>query len=235
MLNKDFALFVCIFSLTFCSSGSCQNEDRQRERDQMVRTQIMSRGITHKPTLRSMRKVPRHEYVPEQFRWAAYDDRPLPIGYSQTISQPFIVALFTQSIKPEAHHKVLEIGTGSGYQAAVLAEIVEKVYTIEIIPELARSAQKLLSQHYSNAFVKEGDGYHGWPEHAPFDAIVVTAAPPEIPQPLIDQLKDGGIMIIPVGPAHSIQQLMLVEKKNGEIITREMVPVRFVPFLKKDQ
>ncbi len=201
----------------------------------MVRKQLRQRGITHQPTLEAMSKVPRHEYVPQQYRQLAYEDRPLPVGFGQTISQPFIVAYMTQVIAPEPADKVLEIGTGSGYQAAVLAEIVDHVYSIEIIPGLARRAHQILTEHYSNITLKQGDGYQGWEEHAPFDAIIVTAAPEEIPPPLIEQLKDGGRMVIPTGAAGGIQELILIEKNNGRISQRTLLPVRFVPFLRDQQ
>lgn len=196
----------------------------------MVELQIKNRGITHQATIEAMQRVPRHLYVPLSQRRMAYADRPLPIGFGQTISQPFIVAFMTQIIDPKPHHRVLEIGTGSGYQAAVLAEIVAKVYTIEIIPELGRTAERVLSEHYDNVSVKIADGYYGWEEAGPFDAIVVTAASGAIPPPLIEQLKEGGKMIIPVGSPYMVQQLMLVEKRGGRHITRNLMPVRFVPF-----
>jgi len=203
------------------------------ERMQMVETQIQNRGITHQATLDAMRSVPRHLYVPPAQRRMAYQDRPLPIGFGQTISQPFIVAFMTQIIDPQPHHRVLEIGTGSGYQAAVLAEIVEKVYTIEIIPELGHTAERVLLEHYDNVSVKIADGYYGWEDAGPFDAIVVTAAAGAIPPPLIEQLKEGGKMIIPVGSPYMVQQLMLVEKRGGRHITRSLMPVRFVPFRRR--
>ncbi len=203
--------------------------DQQRER--MVRQQIINRGIEHRPTIEAMRAVRRHIFVPEAQKRNAYHDGPLPIGYGQTISQPYIVAFMTEIVQPEPHHRVLEIGAGSGYQAAVLAEIVDEVYTIEIIPELGETAAaRLRGLGYNNAEVKIADGYYGWEEHAPFDAIVVTAAAEHIPPPLVDQLKDGGKMVIPVGSPFFVQQLMLVEKKGEDITTRNLMPVRFVPF-----
>jgi protein-L-isoaspartate(D-aspartate) O-methyltransferase len=207
-------------------------DDRyERQRERMVRQQIVNRGIADQPTIRAMQAVERHLFVPDSQRRNAYTDGPLPIGYGQTISQPYIVAYMTEIVRPEPHHRVLEIGAGSGYQAAVLAEIVDKVYTIEIIPELGESAAiKLRDLGYDNVEVKIADGYYGWTEHAPFDAIVVTAAAEYIPPPLVEQLKDGGRMIIPVGSPFFIQQLMLVEKKGEEITTRNLMPVRFVPF-----
>ncbi|MFO7977648.1 MAG: protein-L-isoaspartate(D-aspartate) O-methyltransferase [Bacteroidales bacterium] len=217
------------------SSVLHQDVDHQRRRQLMVRNQLQQRGITHQPTLDAMSKVPRHEYVPQQYRQLAYADRPLPVGFGQTISQPFIVAYMTQVIEPDPGDKVLEIGTGSGYQAAVLAEIVDHVYSIEIIPGLARRAQQILSEQYSNITLKQGDGYQGWEEHAPYDAIIVTAAPEEIPPALIAQLKEGGKMVIPKGAAGAIQELILIEKNNGRINQRRLMPVRFVPFLRDQQ
>ncbi|MBW6497058.1 MAG: protein-L-isoaspartate(D-aspartate) O-methyltransferase [Bacteroidales bacterium] len=203
-------------------------------RKQMVDVQIRARGIDHAPTLEAMERVPRHRFVPADQQRFAYADRPLPIGYGQTISQPYIVAYMTQMIDPKPHYKVLEIGTGSGYQAAILAEIVDKVYTIEIVPELGRSASRLLNELYDNVSVKIADGYHGWEEAGPFDAIVVTAAAGTIPPPLIEQLKEGGKMIIPVGSPYLTQQLMLVEKRSRRYTTRSLMPVRFVPFRRSE-
>lgn len=206
-------------------------QNYQRLRVNMVRIQIENRGVKHQPTLNAMRAVQRHMFVPDALTSRAYDDSPLPIGYGQTISQPFIVAYMTSIIDPKPEYKVLEIGCGSGYQAAVLAEIVSHVYTIEIVPELGQRAKKLLSDlEYKNITVKTADGYYGWEEHGPFDAIVVTAAAEFIPPPLIAQLKDGGKMIIPVGSPFLTQNLILVEKKNGKTTTLNLMPVRFVPF-----
>lgn len=202
----------------------------------MVETQLVSRGISDKAVLEAMRKVPRHLLVPEKIRDYAYDDRPLPIGEGQTISQPYIVAFMTEMIKVNPEMKVLEIGTGSGYQAAVLAEIVKEVFTIEIFEGLGKRASRdLQNLGYENIQVRIGDGYKGWPEEAPFDAIIVTAAPEEIPQPLIDQLKEGGRMVIPVGQVGRIQQLILGEKKNGKFRTRNVSSVQFVPFLRENK
>ena len=193
-------------------------------------------AATGRPTfsdtvLKAMGKVPRHRFVPALHESSAYDNRPLPIGEGQTISQPFIVALMTDFLDPKPGHTVLEVGTGSGYQAAVLAELVAKVYTIEIVEPLGRRAMTLLEQlGYRNVQVRIGDGYNGWPQAAPFDAIVVTAAPAEIPKPLIDQLKPGGRMVIPSGSSDS-QYLLLVEKRaDGTVTTKRTLPVRFVPF-----
>lgn len=205
-----------------------------QKRHKMVKSQIEDRGISHKATLEAMLKVKRHLFVPNKLRDEAYNDNPLPIGYGQTISQPYIVAYMTAAIDPKPNQKVLEIGTGSGYQAAVLAEIVKEVYTIEIIEELYLSSKKLLEElNYKNVTVKYDDGYFGWKEAAPFDAIVVTAAAEFIPPPLIEQLKDGGKMIIPVGTVMLNQNLILVEKQGKDIKTKTLLPVRFVPFTRK--
>ncbi|MDP3981910.1 MAG: protein-L-isoaspartate(D-aspartate) O-methyltransferase [Chlamydiota bacterium] len=195
----------------------------------MVENQIVSRGVTHPDVLKAMRQVPRHQFVPQPLENLAYTDQPLPIGEGQTISQPYIVALMSETIRPEKTDRILEIGTGSGYQAAVLAEVVQNVYSIEIIPALAKEAQDRLHElGYQNVYTKCADGYLGWPEYAPFDAIVVTAAPPKIPQPLVEQLSEGGRMIIPVADSYP-QRLLLVEKKNGQIQEKEILPVMFVP------
>ena len=206
-------------------------QDYQKLREEMVKIQIADRGVKDSATLAALRKVPRHSFVPTDQVANAYEDRPLPIGYGQTISQPYIVAYMTEIIKPKPGQKVLEIGTGSGYQAAVLAEIVGKVYTIEIVEELGKQATtRLKNLNYKNIDVKTADGYYGWKEHAPFDAIVVTAAAEYIPTPLKEQLKDGGRMIIPVGSPYMTQQLMLIEKTGDKFRTSSKMPVRFVPF-----
>ncbi len=223
-------LILILLSLSFFVANG-QDNDFAYQRSSMVRHQISGRGITHKPTIRAMNAVKRHEFVPAQYKEQAYNDRPLPIGYGQTISQPYIVAYMTELMKPTSEMKALEIGAGSGYQAAVLAEIVDSVYTIEIVPELGRSARaKLKRLGYDNVSTKIADGYYGWPEKGPFDIIMVTAAAEHIPPPLIEQLKDGGSMVIPVGSPFMVQQLMLVEKKKGKVSTRSLIPVRFVPF-----
>ncbi len=199
------------------------------KRYQMVKQQIQWRGIRDTLVLNSMRKVPRHLFVPNYLKEQAYVDSPLPIGEGQTISQPYIVAFMTEALGLKGGEKILEIGTGSGYQAAVLAEIVKDVYTIEIVPSLGRQAEALLNKlGYESIHVKIGDGYRGWPEHAQFDAIIVTAAPAHIPQPLIDQLKKGGRMIIPVGDFY--QELILITKQSdGTVKKKSVLPVRFVP------
>jgi protein-L-isoaspartate(D-aspartate) O-methyltransferase len=206
------------------------SQDREDERLAMVTSQLEARDISDRQVLEAMRQVPRHLFVPERYRQYAYQDRPLAIGEDQTISQPYIVALMTQILEVDSTDRVLEVGTGSGYQAAVLAEIVETVKTVEIVESLAVSArQRLSSLGYNNVEVKHGDGYNGWKEYAPYDAIVVTAAPEAIPPPLIEQLKDGGRMVIPVGEVTGTQKLQVVTKQEGEIATRDIIPVRFVP------
>ncbi len=220
---------VLVISLAFIFW--CYQDAYKGLRENMVKNQIEARNVYNAATLRAMRTVPRHEFVPSDMRAYAYEDRPLAIGNGQTISQPYIVAFMTSVIKPRPEYKVLEIGTGSGYQAAVLAEIVSEVYTIEIIPALAEEAEKKFKAlNYQNIHTRVGDGYHGWPEEAPFDAIVVTAAPDKIPAPLIEQLKEGGKLVIPVGPKYSVQSLQLVTRKNGKTTTTNLFPVRFVPF-----
>jgi len=178
-----------------------------------------------------MQRVPRHEYVPAEYRAQAYSDRPLPIGLAQTISQPYIVALMTELIEPEPGDRILEIGTGSGYQAAVVAELVSAVYSIEIVPELARSAADRLDRlGVSNVYLRTGDGYVGWPEQGPFDGILVTAGAEHIPEPLVEQLKPGARMVIPVGDQSSVQILKVIEKlPGGDVEIRDVIPVRFVP------
>jgi protein-L-isoaspartate(D-aspartate) O-methyltransferase len=181
-----------------------------------------------------MRKVPRHLFVSPEYVEDAYGDYPLPISHGQTISQPYIVAYMTEIVNPSKHKKVLEIGTGSGYQAAVLAEIADSVFTIEIVDELAREAGSTLKKlGYKNIYVRSGDGYNGWPEHAPFDIIIVTAAADQIPAPLIDQLADGGRLVIPVGKPGNVQELKPVTKKRGKVETERLIYVRFVPFKRK--
>lgn len=209
--------------------------DYAAERADMVARQIAERDVSDQRVLSAMRKVPRHEFVPDSEKRHAYRDTPLPIGEGQTISQPYIVALMTELARPDQSDRVLEIGTGSGYQAAVLAEIVQHVYTVEIEPDLAEQAAEVLQKlGYENVTVRTGDGYVGWAEHAPFDVVVVTAAPDHIPQPLLDQLKPGGRMIAPVGPVSSTQELRVFEKDAaGKVISRNITPVRFVPLRRR--
>lgn len=199
----------------------------------MVESQIILRGIKDKKVIEAMLKVERHLFVPQDLRDFAYEDRPLPIGEGQTISQPYIVALMTEVLNLKPTDKVLEIGTGSGYQAAILAEIAKEVYTIEIIESLGKRAEKLLKElGYKNIKVKIGDGYLGWEEFSPFDCIIVTCAPDHIPQPLIDQLVEGGRMVIPVGERF-YQELVLIEKREGKIEKKGIIPVLFVPMIRK--
>ena len=222
---------ICIILLTSCYSQEFQSDSFEKKRDRMVLEQIELRGVNDRAVLKAMRKVPRHKFVPDIYVEYAYNDYPLPIGEEQTISQPYIVAYMTAALKLEPSDKVLEIGTGSGYQAAVLAEICDSVYTIEIFESLGNKALRLLnSLHYDNIKVKIGDGYKGWPEFSPFDVIIVTCSPSEIPQALIDQLEEGGRMIIPVGLKNN-QNLVLLKKKNGKIKQHSVLPVRFVPMI----
>jgi len=237
---KFFFCYILFFlsGLIFSCALSADSEESidlfRKAREQMVKKQIQERGITDKPLLEAFRKVERHRFVPERYRDQAYNDYPLPIGEKQTISQPYIVALMTSVIKPDDTKRVLEIGTGSGYQAAILAEVCKTVYTIEIIPILGKTAEDLLTKlEYKNIKIKTGDGYQGWKEFAPFDAIIVTCAPSHIPQPLKDQLVEGGRMIIPVG-GNVFQNLQVLEKKGGKIIEKLVIPVRFVPMMDKE-
>jgi protein-L-isoaspartate(D-aspartate) O-methyltransferase len=227
--------FKLVFLFLLYSSAACsqqQNYDIQRK--EMVEEQIKVRGIINKIVVNALLKVERHLFVPPEHIGRAYGDHPLPIGYGQTISQPYIVAFMTEVVCNKKARKVLEIGTGSGYQAAVLAEVCDSVYTIEILEQLGAKAQKLLrTLGYKNVFVKIGDGYKGWLEHAPYDAIIVTCAPTHIPQPLKDQLTEGGCLIIPVGP-RDYQELVIVTKKNNKFIMEKEFPVRFVPMIDKE-
>jgi protein-L-isoaspartate(D-aspartate) O-methyltransferase len=228
-------IYITISILLFTFNCIPQEDKNVKSREMMVKEQIENRGIKNQPTLAAMKKVPRHKFVPPNLLDRAYDDGPLPIGYGQTISQPYIVAYMTEVIDPKPGQRILEIGTGSGYQAAVLAEIVDSVFTIEIVTELHKSSEKRLKElGYKNVFCKNADGYYGWEKYAPFDAIIVTAAAEYIPPPLIEQLKDGGKMIIPVGSPFLNQTLILVEKNGKEITTTSLLPVRFVPFTRGD-
>ena len=211
-------------------------QDYKSLREKMVEEQIIARGITSVSVINAMREVPRHEFIPEEYRHLAYNDSPVPIGYNQTISQPYIVAYMTEKLDLKKDDKVLEIGTGSGYQAAILSQIVDEVYTIEIVKPLGEEARERLERlGYDNVRVKIGDGYKGWKQYAPYDAIIVTAAPEVVPPPLIEQLKDGGIMIIPIGPQGGTQYLQLLEKKNGKLEKKKLLPVRFVPFTRDSE
>lgn len=201
-----------------------------KERARMVLEQIKGRGVTDEDVLRAMSKVPRHLFVPPQYVNQAYGDHPLPIGHGQTISQPYMVAVMTEYLRLRRGSRVLEIGTGSGYQAAILAELTDEVYSVEIIPALYEEARERLERlGYSQVHLKCADGYYGWPEHAPYDAIIVTAAPDHIPQPLVEQLADGGRMVIPVGPPGAYQVLWLVERRGEETKTQRLMGVAFVP------
>jgi protein-L-isoaspartate(D-aspartate) O-methyltransferase len=228
-----FAFFIPTILLSQCTNGkrgpeSTLKGDFKAMREKMVDTQIKGRGVKDPRVLSAMLKVERHRFVPEEYLNSAYSDQPLPIGEGQTISQPYIVALMTELLELKGDEKVLEIGTGSGYQAAILAELVKEVYTIEILEPLASSADKRLRQlGYQNINVKAGDGYLGWPEVAPFDAIIITAAPDHIPKPLIEQLKEGGRMVVPVGTY--TQELKKIVKQSGKIETMNIIPVIFVP------
>lgn len=222
---------VAVAVLAFASAAA-QQDEMTKKREKMVEQQIEQRGIANPRVLEALRAVERHRFVPEGAEADAYEDYPLAIGFGQTISQPYIVALMTESIDPRPTDRVLEIGTGSGYQAAVLSLLVKDVYTIEIVRPLGEAAADLLeSLGHDNVHVRIGDGYKGWPEAAPFDAIVVTAAPPEIPQALVDQLAEGGRMVIPVGTSY--QELLMVEKKKGKVSKRVITVVRFVPMVKE--
>jgi protein-L-isoaspartate(D-aspartate) O-methyltransferase len=218
-----------------CGQKAPLASDFAAQRQQMVQRQLMARGISEHRVLDAMAKVPREEFVAPESRVASYEDGPLPIGYGQTISQPYIVAFMTEQLRPKPSDRVLEVGTGSGYQAAILAELVLEVYSIEIVEQLAKNAEATLQRlGYKNVHVKFGDGYKGWPETSPFDAIIVTCAPDKVPQSLVDQLKDGGRMVIPVGDRFA-QQLYLLEKKNGQLKQSATLPVRFVPMTSEGQ
>lgn len=231
-------LTIC---LVIAAVGNCTGREKEppgdgvdyrQLRSEMVSRQIEARGIGDSGVLNAMRTVERHLFVPDSIRWLAYEDYPLPIGEDQTISQPYIVALMTALLQLEKNDKVLEIGTGSGYQAAVLAELVDSVFTVEILPELGTRADSLLSElGYDNVAVLIGDGFEGWEDHAPYDGIIVTCAPSEIPQPLIDQLAEDGKLVIPVGT--NWQELILVTKHEGKIDRQSVIPVRFVPMTGK--
>jgi protein-L-isoaspartate(D-aspartate) O-methyltransferase len=229
-----YLLFAAI-ATTGCGQQAPTAADFAAQRQRMVAQQLKPRGIKDERVLAAMAKVPREEFIPADVRAGAYEDGPLPIGYDQTISQPYIVAFMTEQLGPKPSDRVLEIGSGSGYQAAILAELVTDVYTIEIVEPLAKTAEATLQRlGYKNVHINVGDGYKGWPAEAPFDAIIVTCAPEKVPQPLVDQLKDGGRMVIPVGERFA-QQLYLLEKKNGQLKESATLPVRFVPMLRERQ
>jgi protein-L-isoaspartate(D-aspartate) O-methyltransferase len=224
-------LIVCLLALNGCGQAPAPAPvvDFVGQRERMVREQLVRRGVVDERVLAAMRKVPREEFVPPEVREASYKDGPLPIGYDQTISQPYIVGFMTEQLRLRATDRVLEVGTGSGYQAAILAELVGQVYTVEIIEPLANNAEATLKRlGYKNVHVKVGDGYKGWPEQAPFDAVIVTCAPDHVPAPLITQLKEGGRMVIPVGERFA-QELYLLEKEQGQLKKQAVLPVVFVP------
>lgn len=239
--------FLCIAVIIIFSCSSKQQktssprqiQENQEEwwkqaAEQMVSTQIEARGVTDERVLKAMENTPRHLFVPDDVVDYAYSDRPLPIGYGQTISQPYIVALMTESLELTGQEKVLEIGTGSGYQAAILSQVTDTCFSIEVVRELAElSANRLNKLGYTNVTVKWGDGYKGWPEHAPFDAIIVTAAPENIPEELVNQLKPGGRMVVPVGKLY--QSLMMITKTKRGYQRRNIIPVRFVPMIHPDE
>ena len=244
MSGRSLLVFwVSLFLLTgFCAESvppskdtpHCRPGSYSEGREKMVREQIEARGVKDASVLRVIREVPRHCFVSRGFRDEAYEDHPIPIGQGQTISQPYIVALMTELLRVQPTDRVLEVGTGSGYQAAALSGLVDEVFSVEISPVLAEEgAARLKSLGYENVRVRCADGYLGWKEEAPFDAIIVTAAPPEIPPPLLRQLNPGGRMCIPVGGKYQVQRLTLVEKKqDGSIVRRAVLPVRFVPLLR---
>ncbi len=222
------SILLAVLGCTMNGSDRAGDPDFGEERERMVEEQIEARGVRDPRVLAAMRAVPRHEFVPAEERAHAYRDRPLPIGQGQTISQPYIVAVMTELLEVSGDEKALEIGTGSGYQAAVLSQLAREVYTIEIVPELAsRAAADLRRLGYANVHVRQGDGYRGWPEHAPFDAIVVTAAPEHVPQPLVDQLAVGGRLVLPVGDL--LQDLVLVTRDAEGVRQERLLGVRFVP------
>lgn len=235
---KNISFYLQLTMLLACVNAEGQSVENdtlfyQLLRQAMIENQIIDRGVSDERVIKAMNDVPRHLFVKESLRDLAYADGPLPIGYNQTISQPYIVAYMTEILQPDTHHIVLEVGTGSGYQAAILSKLVNHVYSIEIIPELGKEAANRLDKlGYDNVTVKIGDGYNGWEEHSPFDRIIVTAAPEQIPKKLVDQLKSGGLMILPVGKTSFGQDMRIVKKdRTGQVTTQETIPVRFVPMI----
>ncbi len=229
-----YTLLLFVLLLSGCSNAvdlnSSSSNDFAQEREEMIRVQLKGRGIDNESVLNAFRTVPRHVFVPEPMRQYAYVDSPLPIGEGQTVSQPYIVALMTESVDPKPGDRALEIGTGSGYGAAILSQTVKEVYSIEIVPELATRAKQVLQEAgYKNIFIRQGDGFRGWPEKAPFDVILVTAAAPLIPPPLTEQLAENGRLIMPLGGQEDAQTLILVVKKNGKLEQSTVTSVRFVP------
>ncbi len=235
---KNISFYLQLTMLLACVNAEGQSVENdtlfyQLLRQAMIENQIIDRGVSDERVIKAMNDVPRHLFVKESLRDLAYADGPLPIGHNQTISQPYIVAYMTEILQPDTHHIVLEVGTGSGYQAAILSKLVNHVYSIEIIPELGKEAANRLDKlGYDNVTVKIGDGYNGWEEHSPFDRIIVTAAPEQIPKKLVDQLKSGGLMVLPVGKTSFGQDMRVVKKdKTGQVTTQETIPVRFVPMI----
>jgi protein-L-isoaspartate(D-aspartate) O-methyltransferase len=227
------ALMTATFAVSSCARAQAQAPDMSRQRNAMVDMQIVERRVSDRDVLAAMRKIPRHRFVPPDLASRAYDDTPLPIGHGQTISQPYIVAYMSELLEVERTHRVLEIGSGSGYQAAVLGELARDVYTIEIVPELASTAAAVLKAlNYTNVHVRNGDGYAGWPERAPFDRILVTAAPEEVPAPLVEQLAVGGRLVAPVG-GQNAQWITVIQKTASGVAERRTIPVRFVPFVRQ--
>jgi len=228
-------IFLIFIFCDFCRADlKNQQETYDEQRREMVTKQLERRGISDERVLQAMREVPRHLFIDERYQHLAYADHPLPIDAEQTISQPYIVGLMTEAADIEKGDRVLEIGTGSGYQAAVLAHLTEEVYTVEIIKELAEKAEKTLQKlGYTQVKVKWGDGNFGWEEHAPYDAVIVTCASKQVPSVLFDQLKEGGKMVIPLESYPSFQMLALIEKKQGKPVKKEILPVRFVPMTEK--
>lgn len=239
MLIKKATIYILILGtvlsilpfFTFAQNKNNQQARFKKLRKKMTQEQIKARGVEDKQVLDAMLTVPRHKFVPQDYIPHAYEDRPLPIGLGQTISQPYIVALMTELVALQENDKVLEVGTGSGYQAAVLAQIVDKVYTVEILEKLGKQARgRLKDLGYKNTQVKIADGYYGWEKHASYDAIIVTCAAEHVPPPLISQLKEGGKMCIPVG-GFLTQNLLLIKKEEGKVVSKNILPVRFVPML----
>jgi protein-L-isoaspartate(D-aspartate) O-methyltransferase len=232
MARAAITTFGALTALFTGSNVTATAQDFEAARRRMVETQLRAEGISSEQVLKAMGKVPRHLFVPSELRDRAYDNTPLPIGLGQTISQPFIVAYMTEALRPTGDQTVLEIGTGSGYQAAVLAELVREVLTIEIVPQLADRARSALAEAgYSNVTVRTGNGYLGWPERAPFQRIIVTAAPETVPQPLVDQLAVGGVMVLPVGTL--FQEIVVITKTPDGVAQKRTIPVRFVPMVAK--
>ena len=230
---KALTLVLLSFFLMFTWQEAQAAQDFAILRNKMVEEQLKARNIQSEAVLDAMRTVPRHMFVPQNLHDLAYNDSPLPIGWKQTISQPYIVAFMTEQLEPVPGMRILEIGTGSGYQAAILAYLGCEVYTMELLEELASRAEKILAElHYKNVKIKCGNGYSGWPEEAPFDAIIVTAAPDKIPEKLVEQVKEGGKIIVPVGPENALQSLKHITKKENMLIENTLLPVRFVPMVK---